>query len=232
MKREEVLHRLQAQAAGEEFRRFSESLAPSSHPLIGVRTPALRALGKKIAKGDWREYLSSAEEDTYEELLLQGFVIGYARMPVEERLELISGFVPKIDGWAVCDCTCSTFTAARKYPQQFWDFILPYLDDDNPWAVRFGIIMLMDYFIDDPHIDRTLELLGNVRSDFYYVQMGAGWALSVCFAKYRDKTLDLLRSDTVMQPIRRKAIQKCIESFRVEAEDKLLLKTLRANLKD
>jgi 3-methyladenine DNA glycosylase AlkD len=230
MTREEVQRRLYA-AGEEEYRRFSQALAPSAHPLIGVRTPAVRALGKEIAKGDWREYLSSAEDETYEELLLQGFIIGYASMPVEERLDWIRKFVPRIDGWAVCDCVCSTFVAARKYPALFWDFILPYLDDDNPWAVRFGIVMLMDYFIDDEHIDRTLELLGNVKSDFYYVQMGAGWALSVCFVKYRDKTLRLLQNGSVQPEIRRKAIQKCIESFRVDTADKALLRELRANLK-
>lgn len=230
MTRDEILQKLQDMAE-EEYRKFSGALMPSSLPLIGVRTPAVRTLAKEIAKGDWRDFLASAKEESYEELLLQGFVIGYIKIPVEEQICLIRDFVPKIDGWAVCDCTCSTFTSARKHPQMFWDFILPYLDDENPWAVRFAIIMMMDYFVDDAHIDQVLELLGQVDSEHYYVQMGAGWALSVCFIKFRDKTLALLQGDTVMLPIRRKAIQKCVESFRVSDEDKVLLRELRASLK-
>lgn len=231
MEYNEVLCTLNELAGDEKFLRFSAALMPSARPLIGVRVPALRTLAKQLAKDDWKGFLTVAKDDTFEETLLQGFVIGYAKMPLEERLSQIQRFVAKIDGWAVCDCACSTFTVGRKYPQEVWDFVLPYLNSENPWEVRFAVIMLMDYFVDEQHIDNVLELLGAVNNEHYYVQMGTGWALSVCYIKFRDKTLPLLQSDIVMPQIRKMAIQKCIESFRVSAEDKVLLKELRATLK-
>lgn len=230
MDRQSVLDKLHEVKSDERFRAFSEALAPSSHPVLGVRLPALRTIGKEIAGGDWRVFLDQAGSDSFEEVLLRGFVIGYAKMSTEERISRIGTFVEDIDGWAVCDSACATFTDARKHPDAYWTFILPYFDSANPWAVRFAIIMAMDYFIDDRHIDQVLALLANVRSDFYYVQMGAGWALSVCFVKFRDKTMALLESGQVMPQIRHKAIQKCIESLRVDAEDKRRLKLLRATI--
>ena len=42
---------------------FSESLNPGVPNVLGIRIPQLRGLAKRIARGDWRAYLATA--DTY-----------------------------------------------------------------------------------------------------------------------------------------------------------------------
>ena len=82
--------------------------------IIGVRTPALGKLAKEIAKGDWRNFLSNSKEEYYEEILINGLVIAYAKCDVEERLNYIESFVPKIDNWAICDSFCNTLKFVNK----------------------------------------------------------------------------------------------------------------------
>ena len=47
--------------------------------------PQLRKMAKKIAGGDYAAFLEKADDTCYEELMLQGIVIGYAKMEREEQ---------------------------------------------------------------------------------------------------------------------------------------------------
>lgn len=97
--------------AGEGNKKFTESLHPGIENVLGVRVPALRQLAAQIAKDDWQAYLQSADTFYMEERMLQGMVIGCLKIKdVEEYLSLVSGFVPLINSWSVCD----TFDFAGK----------------------------------------------------------------------------------------------------------------------
>ena len=93
--------------ADDEYKKFQENLCPDNDNIVGVRLPLLRDLAREIAKGDWRTYIKTAQDEYYEEIMLQGMVIGCVRTDVEERLRYITNFVPKIDNWGVCDSFCS-----------------------------------------------------------------------------------------------------------------------------
>lgn len=106
----EELHEL----ADEAYREFNRSLVPGEIlPMIGVRMPVLRAFAKRLSRESFYSYLETAPE-YYEELLLQGLIIGYARMSNEERCRWLDKFVPKIDNWAVCDSCCVTYRFMEK----------------------------------------------------------------------------------------------------------------------
>ena len=85
--------------ADEKYKTFNSGLIPGTDPIIGVRVPVMRGLAKQIAKGDFRTYLAAASDETYEELSLQAFVIGYAKMEISERLSYAAAFLPKIHDW-------------------------------------------------------------------------------------------------------------------------------------
>ena len=87
--------------AEEEYQKFASSLIPGVRGVLGVRLPALRKLAKQIGKEDWRTYLENAADDSFEEIMLQGFVIGSAPMEFSRRLKYIAAFLPKIDNWSV-----------------------------------------------------------------------------------------------------------------------------------
>ena len=145
--------------ADEKYRQFHTRLVPGVDNILGVRLPLMRKLAQELAKGDWHNYLDSAQDDYYEEIMLQGLVIGYAKTDIKEKLHYIAIFVPKINNWGVCDSFCNTLKIARKYPAQVWKFVQPYLMSQQEFELRFGIIMLLSYYIEDEYIDQCCHYL-------------------------------------------------------------------------
>lgn len=114
MNNKEIRFRLES-LADEKYKKFSQTLIPGSREILGVRIPALRLLAKEIAKGDWQSYLAGAADDTFEEVNLQGFVIGYAKTDWNTLLPYIKNYVEKINDWSLCDGFCATLKATHKY---------------------------------------------------------------------------------------------------------------------
>lgn len=212
------------------YRDFSASLTPGAGKMIGVRIPQLRTLAREIARGDWRTWLAEAEDEYFEEKMLQGLVISYAKCPPEEKLRLTARFVPKIDNWAVCDCFCWRLKAAERAPM--WEFIRPYFSSQAEYEVRFAVVMALGNFVDAEHLDRLLEILGAVGHEGYYVRMGVAWAVSVCYVKFPEHTEEWLLGECPLDDwTYNKALQKTIESLRVAPETKARLKTLKRRTK-
>ena len=122
--------------ADARYAAFVTSLMPGARPVVGVRLPVLRALAKEIAKGDWRTYLEEAVDDTFEEVMLQGYVTGAARMPFEEQMDRMTAYVRKINDWALCDSPCSGFKFVRKHREEVWAFLQPYLYSGEVFSQR------------------------------------------------------------------------------------------------
>lgn len=219
---QKVLEELEA-AADEKYRVFNESLIPGVRKTYGVRIPVLREIAKRLA-AEWQDFLSCARDDSHEEILLQGLVIGYGRISSEERLRLLADFIPKIDNWAVCDTVCASLKFINRDRARFHSFLEAYMQSPDEFRRRFAIVCLMDYYITDEYIEEVLEYLAATEHSAYYVQMAAAWALSVCFVKYRSLTLPYFRDGLIVNDrIHNKAIQKIRESYRAAAEDKALL---------
>ena len=87
-----------------EYQKFSSRLLPRTENIIGVRLPHLRKIAKQIAKQEGSNYLLQADDTSFEEVMIQGMVIGYLqKIDIEEVLALVATFVPKINNWSVCD---------------------------------------------------------------------------------------------------------------------------------
>ena len=135
-----------------KYRTFSSGLIPGADNMIGVRIPDLRDLAKRIAAGDSKEYLKEATDDSFEEIMLQGLVIGYAKGQPDEIIAALKYFIPKIDNWSINDSTAMGLKIVTKHQDTFWKFIQPYLDSDREFFVRFGVVMLLSYYVDEEHI--------------------------------------------------------------------------------
>lgn len=211
--------------ADEKYKEFHSGLCPNTNNIVGVRVPVLRNYSKELVKGNFRNYLANAKDEYYEEVMLQGMVIGLAKMELEERLEYITKFVPKIDNWAVCDVSCAGFKFAKKYQSEVWKFLKPYLESNKEFEIRFGVVMLLDFYITEEYIDKVLEILNKIQYEGYYVKMAVAWAISVCYIKFPKETFKLLQENSLDDFTYNKALQKIIESYRVSEEEK---KTIRA----
>lgn len=213
--------------ADDDFRQFHCKLVPGTDNVLGVRLPELRKLAKEIAKGDWRGYLASAPEDYYEEIMLKGLVIGYAKADFNDILQYVADFVPKINNWAVCDTFCSNLKITKKHMSEVWDFLQPYLVSQKEFEMRFGIVMLLGYYIHEEYLDQVLLLLDNAKHEGYYVKMAVAWAISICFVKCPNKTMTYLKNNTLDDFTYNKALQKITESLRVDKATKTLIRSMK-----
>lgn len=215
------------QLAETEFQQFTSKLLPGVEPILGVRIPLLRKLAKELAKGDWKTYLCHASDDSYEEIMLQGMVLGYAKGNLQEKKEYLERFIPKIDNWSVCDSTCSTIKLAKSQPEEFWEFLQKYLNSLEEFQIRFGLVQLLDYYVNEAYLFRVLESVQQVRQEAYYVNMAQAWAISICYREFPEETLPVLKKNSLNDFTHNKAIQKITESLKVSRENKEMVRILR-----
>lgn len=221
---EEIRKRI-FELADEKYKEFHSGLCPNTNNIVGVRVPVLRNYAKELAKQDWNTYLENAQDEYYEEVMLQGMVIGIAKMPIEEKLRQIKKFVPKIDNWAVCDVTCAGFKVKEK--EQLWNFIKTYQNSKKEFELRFMIVMMLDHFVEEKYVQNIFATIDTIKNDEYYVQMAVAWLISVLYIKFPKETLAYLKTTTIDNFTFNKAIQKMIESYRVSKEEKEMLKKLK-----
>ena len=137
--------------------------------------------------------------------------------------------VPRIDNWAVCDTFCGDlkFADREENRRRVWEFLQSYLSDDREYFLRFGVVMIMDHYIDVSHIDSILKILAGIHHEGYYVKMAVAWALSMCYVAFPQKTEALIKNNRMDDFTHNKTIQKIRESYRVSKEDKERLKGLK-----
>ena len=208
-----------------KYQKFHSALVPNIDNVLGVRVPEVRKIAKELAKSP--EWLMYNDDLYYEEVMIQGLLIGYAKMEVGDRLNCIKNFVPRINNWGICDVFCSNLKFTKKNKDIVWKFLQPYLHSDKEFEIRFGVVMLLSYYIEDEYIDEILKILNKINHDGYYAKMAVAWALSVCFVKQWDKTLEYFKNSNLSDWVFNKAIQKTCESYRISEERKKLLKKMK-----
>ena len=212
-----------------KYKEFHSSLCPGTDNIIGVRIPVLRNYAKKLSKEEYfKEYISFNKTIYYEEVMLQGMLIGFIKnIDIKEVLELIKSFVPKIDNWAVCDIFCAGLKLVNKNKEIFWNFIQKYLRSKKEFELRFAIVMILDYFIDEQHINEVLNIFDNIKHEGYYVKMAVAWAISVAFVKFPKITINYLKQNNIDDWTYNKSLQKITESLRVTKKVKEKIKSMK-----
>ncbi len=227
--RKTVKERLET-LAEPSYQQFHQSLLPGTKGILGVRTPNLRKTARELLKqknGEWRSYISQMEEAfengeelLYDEKIIWALCISGGFKSWQEARPFISRFLPAIDNWAVCDLFCSSLKQVRKSPEAAWDFICACAESERPYDLRFVSVMLLSHFTEDSYIEPALLLLDSIRSEEYYVKMAAAWAVSVYYVKNRQKTEAYLEHCSLDDWTYNKALQKILESYRVDEETK------------
>ncbi len=220
--------------ADAEYKKFHSSLVPTddSDSFIGVRMPKMRELGKEISKGNPRSFLAVCKCGYYEEKMVRGIVVGLIKpKDFGDFTALADSQLPFICNWALCDCFCSGLKYVKKCRAEFFEHIKSrYLNSANPWKVRVALVLMLNYYLDDEYIDEVLRLTDGVSLDHYYVKMAQAWLIATAVAKCREQTLDYLKHANIPDDTFNKAVQKSVESFRVDDETKAYLKTLKKRI--
>lgn len=222
----------------EKYAQFQAKLIPNvpARSVIGVRTPALKNLAKELHKkslcGEFNEdmFFSELPHDLFEENQLHSFLIG-CQKDFLRTVNEIERFLPFVDNWATCDQLCSN--ALKKNKRELFLYIDRWLDSSRTYTVRFGIKMLMNYFLDDDFSEGHLNRVGALcrphvqnADDNYYVNMMISWYFATALAKQWESSIAYLKHGGLNEWCRRKTIQKACESFRVTDEHKAVLKSL------
>lgn len=226
--------REQLESMSEEgYKEFNEKLLPGVPNMLGVRLPKLRVMAKQIAKADAQRYLMQMKETDwqadacYEEKMLYGLVIGYAKMDDDQYKEWLDAFVPVIDNWGVCDSCCMTYKWMRKQPEYWWDYLDGWVNSGTEFGIRFGLVAMLGHFVDRAHLQGILEACGRIRHDGYYAKMAVAWLVSACFVEFPEETYAFLQEGRMDGFTHNKSIQKTCESYRVAKEWKERVRKLR-----
>lgn len=225
---EEVRKRLFAlQDVG--YKAFHCKLVPGVDPdrIIGIRTPALRALTKELARDERIGiFLNTLPHTYYEEYSLHGAIVCEMK-DYDACVREIDRLLPLVDNWGTCDSLSpKVFKPAKNHARLIVD-IRRWMDSAEPYTIRFGIGRLMCHFLDEDFRPEYLAWVANERSEHYYVRMMVAWFFATALAKQWEATIPFIEQQRLAPWTHNKAIQKAIESYRISDERKEYLKTLR-----
>ena len=209
------------------YRDFHARLMPTmdKEKIIGVRIPQIRKFAKEIAlTPDACEFMTSLPHEYYEENNLHAFLISEIK-DFEKCIEALEEFLPYIDNWATCDSLRPK--CFKLNTDILLNYIYKWIDSDKTYTVRFGIEMLMLYYLDEGFEEEYLYTVSKIKSEEYYVNMMIAWYFATALAKQYESTLPLVKAHALSPWIHNKTIQKAIESYRITAEQKSELRTLK-----
>jgi len=213
-----------------DYKKFHEKLCHTKYEILGIKIPTLRKISKELlTKYNYKDILDKLNYNFYEHVMLHGFIISNLKIDYKEKLALISNYLELIDNWAICDIFVSELKFIQKNQEEFLNFLLPLLNSNSEYHLRFTIVVLLNYYINDNYIDFVLNTILNIKSDAYYVKMAISWCYSICLIKYKNKTLKFLNNNKnkINKWTYNKALQKGIESFRINKDNKKILKNMK-----
>lgn len=213
----------------ENYRAFHAKLIPNIpfESIIGVRTPALRSYAKELAKTkEAKIFLQNLPHTYYEENNLHGALLSLIyKKDIEEFLEQLEKFLPYVDNWATCDMLSPKIF--KKHLPRVYEKVKQWLKSSHTYTVRFGIVTLLGFYLDDAFEPEMLALVAEVKSEEYYIKMAVAWYFSIALVKQYDSTVSYMEQQVLEPWTHNKAIQKAIESRRIGDETKRYLRTLK-----
>ena len=211
----------------EKYGEFQAKLIPNADPetVIGVRTPALRKYAKElIRREDVSGFLDALPHEYFDENQLHAFLISEMK-DYEHCIREVERFLPYVDNWATCDQMSPK--VFKKHRSELLLRIREWIRSDRTYTIRFGVGMLMQHFLDEDFDSAYPEMVAELRSDEYYVNMMIAWYFATALAKQYETVLPYLEEKRLDTWTHNKTIQKAVESCRITAEQKEYLKTLK-----
>ena len=212
-----------------KYRDFNSRLIPNVNPetVIGVRTPQLRKLAKELFRQQEKEeFLKKLPHQYYEEWNLHGFLIEQVR-DFEACAEQLEQFLPYVDNWATCDLV--TPKVFKSHLPELLEHIRRWLVSDKVYTVRYGIRMLMWFYLETEFEPEYLELAA-VQLEEYYIRMAVAWYFATALTKQYDAALPWLEQNRLEPWVHNKCIQKAVESYQIPSDRKAYLRGLKRKI--
>lgn len=201
-----------------------------SKDLIGIKTNELKKIAKEIAKGDYQTFIKYNHSNLYEPIMIEGFLYSYLKIPFQDLIEYLNNYLKKINNWAHVDLLVSSLKIFNKNQEEGFKYAKKLIHSKNNWIKRCGIIIMLNYYLHDIYIDKTLEIVSKIKTDDYYVKMAIAWLVSIAYIKYKEKTLIYL-VNIEDNFIYNKTLSKIIDSRRISNDEKNFIRTLKRSSK-
>lgn len=204
------------------YKEFTCKLIPNidANTVIGVRMPELRKLAKQIKDYD----LNNLPHKYYEENNLHGLILCEIK-DYDKLIYELSKFLDYVDNWATCDLLSPKLF--KKHPENLINQVKLWLNSGKTYHIRFAISILLRYYLDDMFKIEYLDLVSNIKSEEYYVNMMIAWYFAEALVKQYDIAVKYIIEQKLDKFTHQKAIQKAIDSYRINDNQKAFLKTLR-----
>ena len=220
-----------ANLAEPEYGDFVAKGAPSEYPGLGVRTPSIQELANEIVReGRIDEFLAEFKPRAREEMHLKSFILAskFKRDGLDKKA--LFSHVSAMDSWEMIDLFCPRLKNVRKNREE-WLSIVDEMLEKGEFETRFGLVLLLDYFVEPEWIEVVFErILRVLDREEYYVKMGVAWLIQKCYVYFPDRTLSFMKTAELPEWTLRKAISKIQDSYRVEKEWKERAKKLLKKL--
>ena len=206
---------------------FQAKLTPGILPetFLGVRVPKLRLIEKQFRNTEESKgFLNTLPHEYYDENILHSVFISNLK-DYDQVLDALEVFLPYVDNWAVCDTLRPI--VFKKQKVNLLDKIKEWIASEKTYTCRFGIDMLMTFYLDDDFQEEYLALVTDVHSEEYYVKMMIAWFFATALAKQWDSTIPYIENRMLDLWVHNKTIQKACESYRITDEQKTYLRTLK-----
>ncbi len=221
-----ILEELQKEA-DPTYAEFIAKLTPNidRNKFLGVQNPDVRKLAKVLnGKPEAEGFLGELPHTYYDENMLHGMLL-CLKKDYDECVRLVEAFLPYVDNWAVCDSTRPNIFA--KHKAELLVKIKEWVKSSHTYTIRFGVEMLMNFYLDADFRAEYLEIPVTVQSEEYYVNMMLAWYYATALSKQWAATLPYLEQNRLSRWVHNKTIQKALESYRITDEQKQYLRGLK-----
>lgn len=224
------LDKLDKMSDGETFSDFQKRIAKTRKKVVGVRTPELRKFADEIFKSEHCGIFKFGSNEIFEEVLVKGMVLA-KHQDVDFVLKEFDNLVLCFDSWAETDMICSKFAFFKGNEERLFSYFSNLVRSEKEFVCRFGIVCLMKYFLDEQYSDAVFDVLDRVVCEKYYVNMAIAWLICEFIVKKPQNAVEnmrkIMKNHHFNSFIVDKAIQKSVESFRIDDETKKKLREMK-----
>ena len=222
MQYDELLSLLKSNADASYAAFQSTLIGAREGEVLGVRTPILRRLAKRLSVEEALEF-----PNTYYEIKFIKLAV-VAALPYERFIEYLEQAVQLIDNWALCD----GFKAGciKNHRQEFLPWIDRFFQCGTEFSVRFTLVMLLYFYVEEEYLPLIFSYLSKADCSPYYVHMAVAWLTAEILVKNYDAGVSFLKEGMLDTKTHNKAIQKAVESYRLNNEQKEFLRLLKIKI--
>ncbi len=208
------------------YREFNSKLIPGVENVLGIRIPVLRNIVKEMSEEEREVFLNSLPHNYHEENIMHMIIITEEK-DFDNAKEMLLNFLPYVDNWQVSDVGIPKSFKDTKDREGLLNFVKILISKEGTYFKRYGIFILMKLFLDDFYNKEVLDMVANIKSEEYYVNMMRAWFFQEAMVKRYDDSIKYLEEKKLDRFTHLKTISKCVDSRKIDEKTKLYLKSLR-----